>query len=76
MVKLEDRRVVLYLGDEGGRVLRQAGIDVLDTGDHGLWVRIDYEDGQHVILVRWDYNLAIDIGGGEIRTEGRVDRVN
>jgi len=82
MVKLEDRRVVLYLSDEGRRVLRQAGLGVLDTGgvtfdvhetsDHGLWVRVDYGDGQHLILIRWDYILAIDVGGGEIRTEGLV----
>jgi hypothetical protein len=86
MVKLEDRRVVLYLSDEGRRVMRQAGIDVLDAGgfsfdvqeavEHGLWVRMDFEDGQHVILIRWNYILAIDVGGGEIRTEGRVNRVN
>ncbi len=83
MVKLEDSRVVLYLSEEGRRVLRQAGIGVLDTGgfsfdvqetsDHGPWVRIDFEDGQHFILIRWDYILAIDVGGGEIRTEGGVN---
>jgi len=82
MVKLEDRRVVLYLSDEGRRVLRQTGINVLDTGgfsfdvqetsDLGLWVHIDYEDGQHLILIRWNYILAIDVDGGEIRTERLV----
>ena len=82
MVKLEDRRVVLYLSDEGRKVMRQAGIDVLDTGglsfdiqetgEHGLWVRMDFEDGQHVILIRWNYILAIDVDGGEIRTERLV----
>ena len=86
MVKLEDSRVALYLSDEGRRVLRQAGIGVLDTGgfsfdvqetsNHGLWVRIDYGDGRHLILIRWEYILAIDVGGGEIReirTEGGIN---
>ena len=51
MVNLEDRRVVLYLTDEGRRGLRQAGLVVSDTGgftfdvyetsDYGLWVRFD-----------------------------------
>ena len=82
MVKLEERSVALYLSDEGRRVLRQAGVDVSDTGgftfdvqeasEHGLWVRIDYQDGRHLLLIRWDYILAMDVSGGEIRTEGLV----
>jgi len=82
MVNLEDRRVVIYLTDEGRRGLRQAGLELSDTGgftfdvqessDYGLWVRIEYEDGQHLLLIRWDYILAMDVSGGEIRTEGLV----
>jgi hypothetical protein len=65
MVNLEDRRIVLYLTDEGRRGLRQAGLEVLDTGgftfdvqessDQGIWVRVEYEDGRHLLLIRWDY---------------------
>ena len=82
MVNLEDRRVVLYLTDEGRRGMRQAGLEVLDAGgftfdvhessDHGLWVRAEYEDGRHLLLIRWEYILAMDVSGGEIRTEGLV----
>ena len=82
MVNLEDRRVVLYLSDEGRRGLRQAGLEISDTGgftfdvqeaaDQGLWVRLQYEDGQHLLLVRWDYVLAMDVSGEEIKAEGLV----
>ncbi len=82
MVKLEERSVALYLSDEGRRVLRQAGVNVSDTGgftfdvqessDHGLWVRIEYNEGRHLLLIRWDYILAMDVSGGEIKTEGLV----
>lgn len=82
MVKLEDRPVVLYLSDEGRRVLRQAALNVSDTsgfafdieeaGDRGLWVRIDYEDGRHLFLIRWEYILGMDVSTGETETKGLV----
>jgi hypothetical protein len=82
MVKLEDRRVVLYLSDEGRRVLRQGGVAVSDMGgfmfdvqeanDYGLWVRVDYEDGRHLLLIRWVHILAMDVAVGEIGTEDLV----
>ena len=82
MVNLEDRRVVLYLTDEGRKGLRQAGLDLADTGgftfdvqeasDYGLWVRVEYQDGQHLLLIRWTDILTMDVSAGEIRTEGFV----
>jgi hypothetical protein len=82
MIKLEEQSVVVHLSDEGRRVLRQAAVDVPDTPgvsfdvqevhEHGLWVRLDYPDGRHVIMIRWDYILAMDVNVGEIRIEGLV----
>jgi hypothetical protein len=83
MVKLEDQPAVLYLCDEGRQVLKQAGLelpdasgirfDVQEESDRGLWVGLDYPDGfRHLVLIRWEYILAIDLIVGEVRTEGLV----
>jgi hypothetical protein len=82
MIKLEEQSVVVHLSDEGRRVLRQAAVDVPDTpgvtfdvhetSDYGLWVRLDYADGRHVIMIRWHYILAMEVNVGKIRTEGLV----
>ena len=78
MINLEDQSVVVHLSDEGRRVLRQVGVglpdtpgilfDIQETSDHGLWVRFDYADGRHMLLIRWDYVLAIDVNIGEMKT--------
>ena len=84
MVKLEGKPVALYLSDEGRRVLRQAGVnvsdtggftfDVYETGDRGLWVRIEYpEEVPHLMLIRWDYILAMDVNEVEVKAEGLVN---
>jgi hypothetical protein len=83
MINLEEQAVVLHLSDEGRRVLRQVGVGVPDTpgvlfdiqemSNHGLWVRLDYSDGRHVLLIRWDYILAMDVNIGESRTEALVN---
>jgi hypothetical protein len=82
-MKLDDRSVVVHLSDEGRRVLRQVGVEVPDTpgvsfdveesDEQGVWVRLEYQDGPHVLLVRWDYVLAMDVPLGAIVTEGTVN---
>jgi hypothetical protein len=84
MIKLEEQSVVVHLSDEGRRVLRQVGVELPDTpavrfdvqeeSDHGLWISLDYPDGRrHVLLIRWEYILAMDVIVGEVRTEGLVN---
>jgi len=82
-MKLEKREVVAHLSDEGRRVLRQAGVDVPDapgvmfdvreSGEEGLWVLLDYQDGPHLLLVKWDYVLAIDAPLGPTAAEGPIN---
>lgn len=36
----------------------------------GIWVRIDREDGEHIVLIRWDYILSVDFPAGETKTVG------
>jgi len=78
-MNLEEQSVILHLSDEGRKVLSQVGVvmpdttgvlfEVQETSDYGLWIRMDYSDGRHVLLVRWDYILAMDVYVGQIRTE-------
>ena len=83
MINLGEQSVVVHLSDEGRRVLRQVGVglpdtpgilfDIQETSNHGLWVRFDYPDGRHMLLIRWDYILAMDVNIGETRTEALVN---
>jgi hypothetical protein len=43
---------------------------VQDTDDIGIWVRIEREDGEHIVLIRWDYVLSVDFVAGETKTVG------
>jgi hypothetical protein len=57
--------------DENGRAVLESAqvhladspallVDVEETDDMGIWIRIDREDGKHLVLVRWDYILSVD----------------
>lgn len=80
MISLEEQSVVVHLSDEGRRVLRQAGVelpespgvrfDVQEESNRGLWIRLDYPDGfRHVLMIRWEYILAMDVIVGDVRTD-------
>ena len=45
-------------------------IYIQDTDDIGIWARINREDGEHIVLIRWDYILAVDFAAGETKTVG------
>jgi hypothetical protein len=81
MIELKEQSVVAHLSDEGRRVLRQVGVELPDTpgvrfdvqegSERGLWIGLDYPDGfRHMLLIRWEYILAMDVIVGEVRTEG------
>ena len=79
-MNISQRRVAIFLDEDGRNVLGLANIRlseaagllvyVQDTDDIGIWVRIDREDGEHIILVRWDYVLSVDFPAGETKTLG------
>ena len=83
MINLEEQSVIIHLNDEGRRILRQVGVTVPDTpgvqfdvqevSNYGLWIRLDYSDGRHMLLVRWDYILAMDVNIGDTRREALVN---
>ena len=45
-------------------------MDVEDTDDMGLWIRVSRGDGDHILLVRCEYVLSRDFVAGEMRTAG------
>ncbi len=79
-MKLNERDVALVLSDEGREVMRLSavtlpaapafGVRIEDANDIGLWVRAPREDGDHVLLVRWEYVLSVDFPAGETRRTG------
>lgn len=79
-MNLNQRRVAIFLDEDGRAVLSSANVRIAesagllvyvqDTDDIGIWVRIDREDGEHLVLVRWDYVLSVDFPAGETKTIG------
>jgi len=82
MIDLKDQSVTVHLSDEGRRVLKQAGWDAPDTppvrfevqdgSEQGLWVRLETAGRRHIVMIRWDFILAVIVDVGEIRTEDLV----
>jgi hypothetical protein len=69
-VTIVQRAILLIVSQEGQHVLGvSAGLPasesylfvVDETDDLGLWVRIEREDGEHLVLIRWEYVLSIDV---------------
>jgi hypothetical protein len=69
-VTLAQRTISLIVSRQGPEVLGvSAGLPasegylfvVDETDDLGLWVRIEREDGGHLVLIRWEYVLSIDV---------------
>lgn len=79
-MNVAQRRVAVILSDEGREVLGLAAVNlpdspavsvyVEDTDDLGVWVRTPREDGDHFLLVRWEYILSLDIPFGRIKAVG------
>lgn len=79
-MKLNERNVAVLLTDDGREVLKLAAVNVesvpatmmyvQDADDMGLSARIGREDGDHLLLVRWEYVLSMDFPAGETKTVG------
>ena len=79
-MRVAQRTVAVILSEEGRGVLQRAAVNVpesaamlvhvQDTDDLGLWVRTPREDGEHLLLIRWEYVLTVDFPIGETRTIG------
>ena len=79
-MNVAQRTVTVFLDSDGRDVMELAAVSmsgapslqvyIQDTDDIGLWARIDREDGEHVVLIRWDYVLSLDFTAGETKTVG------
>jgi hypothetical protein len=79
-MKIGERDVSVLLSPEGREVLEQAALNLAeasflsvrieDSDDIGIWARISREDGDHLILIRWEYVLSIDFPAGQPKALG------
>jgi hypothetical protein len=79
-MKLADKHVGAVISQEGQAALELAGLDVLEvsfidflvdeTDDLGMWVRVNREGGEHTLLVRWEFILALDVPPEDARRIG------
>jgi hypothetical protein len=81
-VKINEREVSLLVGEDGCKILELAGVKVAESpflwayvyveesDDLGLWARLSREGGSHLLLMRWEYVLAIDVPAGQPKTLG------
>jgi len=79
-VRVSERTLAILLSEDGRKVLELAALNlaespflwvyVEESDDLGLWARVEREDGDHLVLIRWEYVLAVDIPAGEPKTLG------
>ena len=79
-MKISEREASLLLSEDGREVLQLAALNlaespflwvkVEDSDDIGIWIRVNREDGDHVVLVRWEYILSIDFLVGQPKVLG------
>lgn len=69
-MNIAGQRVSILLDSDGRAVLELSGVhfgdspallaDVDETDDLGIWIKVERDDGSHLVLVRWDYVLSVD----------------
>ena len=79
-MKISEREVAVLMSEEGRQVMQEAALQVSeshflqvrveDTDDIGMWVRVDREDGDHLLLIRWEYVLSMDFQVGRPKALG------
>jgi hypothetical protein len=82
-MNLDQQAAAIALTEDGSEVLSRvnvktskASVDVhiQDSDDLGIWIRVSREDGDHVVLLRWQYVLSIDLPVRETKKIGlKVD---
>ena len=79
-MRISEREASVLLSQEGREVVEHAALHldespflavrVEDSDDIGLWIRVGREDGDHLLLVRWEYVLSMDFPVGQPKTLG------
>ena len=79
-MNVRDCDVLILLSEEGHDAL-QVAIQILpetrlfkahveDTDEIGVWVQVARPDGIHVLLVRWEYRVTMDLVPSEPKIVG------
>jgi hypothetical protein len=77
-VKIAERDVAVLLSEQGQQLLKALNLSeapvqwlyVQDADELGIWARVPREDGNHLVLIRWDFVLALDFPAGQTKTIG------
>ncbi len=77
-MKIGERDIAVLIADTGREVLKSLNLDnsamqwlyVQDTDDMGIWARVQRADGNHLVLIRWDFVLGLDFPAGETKIIG------
>ena len=79
-MRISEKTLAVLLSEDGRKILELAALKlaesqflwvyVEESDDLGLWARVEREDGDHLVLIRWEYILAIDIPAGEPKAIG------
>jgi hypothetical protein len=78
-VRLSQRQIGLWLNSAGvaeripefAELQSEIFLDVLESDERGLWVKVKRADGaNHLVLLRWEYVALIDITLGWVKTKG------
>jgi hypothetical protein len=77
-VKIGERDVAVVLSEAGQQLLKALNLPdsaiqwiyVQDADDLGIWARVPREDGNHFVLIRWDFVLGLDFPAGQTKTIG------
>jgi hypothetical protein len=79
-LRVGERDVSVLLNEEGRQVFQLAALELTespfvwvkieDSDDVGIWIRVEREDGDHLVLVRWEYILSMDFIVGQPKTLG------
>ena len=74
-MNVREKSVQVLLTEEGYESLqvavpglpesRVAAFSVKETDEMGMWVRIARPDGDHILLVRWEFVLTVDVPAEE-----------
>lgn len=70
-MRISEANASVLLSDDGRAILATVDIfvesmcwleiDVVESEDLGLWIRVDRAGKMHFLLLRWDFILAIDV---------------
>jgi hypothetical protein len=71
-VNIGKQTITVFLDEDGKAILEMAGIEipeetrgvvvrVAETDDLGIWIQVNRSDAKHLVLIRWEYVLSVEL---------------